>query len=363
MTRSAVLLVLAFSTFGGMAAARPRPQLTPQAAALLQAGGLFLVAEDNLAVPLAKGGKPVPFLAVKPERFELIRAARGPDALVVVDGDVYRLRGAALSRVASQVATQPAASDDASLVASIDEKRVLKLTRGENSKSVSYRRDGRWELEQPYVTPDGAYVLVAVHDYTHELDAYSFILVDAKSEALDEVTILRNFVPGTLRQPLSPTQVLLQMFAQGPDDSGFASLTETDRVVFDFKSRKLEKPPASALPGLRSPDQRASLLAGKMLFSDDKSCGGDQTLVFEEGRGKPASFNGGANTVVSVLDFLPDGSGLIGDVLNLKTCKHRGVIIPADGGPGSKRNDERSWKPFALPARNGGRVLGRVLAP
>jgi hypothetical protein len=57
---------------------------------------------------------------------------------------------------------------------------------------------------------------------------------------------------------------------------------------------------------------------------------------------------------VSVLDFLPDGSGLIANVLTLRGCKNKGVIIPNAGG-----EKPSSWKPFPLPVHPG-LITGRV---
>jgi hypothetical protein len=337
--------------------ARARPQLTPAAAALLQSGGLFLVPDDNLAVPLGGKAKPVPFFATPPTRLEIVSVLPNGDTMLIVDDELYRLRGGALSRLAAQIAQQPAASDDGKLVASVDEKRALKLTRGDEAHVAPYRRDGRWELERPYVTPDGTSVLVVVHDYTNDLDVYTLVLVDTKTDAVTEIALDKGFVPGPLRQRVSPTEVAIQMYTQGTDDQHMVTLTETDRVVFDFKTRKLAPAPKTLLPGLPSTDGHYSLMPGKMLFSDNKRCGGDATVLHETGRPKSASFTAGAGTVVSALDFLPDGTGLVANVLQLKSCKNRGVIIPL-------KSDDRpsAWKPFALPVHEG-RMAGRVIAP
>ena len=176
-----------------MASARPHPHLTPEAAALLEKPGLFLVPDDNLAVPLT-GGKPVAFLNPAPAHLELA-APNDASPLLLVDDELYRVRAGQLARVGTRVGAMPAATPDFSLVAGIDEKKSLKLTRDGVSKIVPYHRDGRWELEHPYLTPDGATVLVALRDYTQPLDAYEFLVVDTKSGGLEEIKLSKSFVP------------------------------------------------------------------------------------------------------------------------------------------------------------------------
>jgi hypothetical protein len=347
--------VMAFCT--GAQARPPRPQLNPAAVPLL-ANGALLLPEDDLVVPLA-GGKALPFLVPPPRRLELLAIKPG-EALIVIDDDVYRYKAGALQRVASQVGAQPAASDDASLVASIEDKRALRLTRGEVSRRVPYQRSGHFELERPWLTADGKRALVAVHDYGATLDVYEFIVLDTNTNEFHEIKLSNTFVPGPLRQPLSPTEVAIQMFAQHTDDHGMVGLSETDVVVFNLDTRKIVPAPKDLKPGLASPSARFSLLAGGMAYSDDKRCGGDHTLLFEAGRPKPASFQTAADVVVSVLDFLPDESGIIANVLSLKSCKNRGVVIPLKKGGGEVTPAE--WKPFALPVRLG-RLTGRVIPP
>jgi hypothetical protein len=331
------------------AAARPHPQLTPQVATLWKSG-FFLVPEDNLAVPLDGKAKPVPFLAPAPERLELVS---GSSDLFVVDGDLYRRKEAGLALVARGVGRLAASSPDGNLVASVDDKRELKLTGADgNHRKVPYRRPGHWELERPWVAPDGSWVLAPLKDYTQPLDEYVFLIVDAKTLAVDEVALSKNFVPGELRQAVSPTQVALQMMMQETDDYGFARLVPTSIVVFDAKAKKLGPAPEGLKPGRASPDGTLSLLEGNMRYSDDKSCGADETLLYEGS--SHSSFHAADGQVVSVLDFLPDSSGLIANVLTLKGCKNKGVIIPVKGG-----EKQSSWKPFPLPVHPG-HLQGRV---
>jgi hypothetical protein len=327
----------------GAVHSRTRPQLTPQAVALW-AKGFFLVPQDNLVVPLDGKSKPVPFLNPAPERLDLVSGSKD---LFVIDGDLYRRKDAALSQIARGMGKMAAASSDGALVVSIDDKRDLKITTADGThKKVPYRRQGNWELDHPYVSPDGAWIL-------SPLDAYSFLVVDPKTLSVDEVHLSKNFVPGDLRQSVSPTQVALQMMVQETDEHGFARLAPSDVVVFDAKTKKLGPPPPGLKPGRASPDGALSLLTGKMLYSDDKSCGADQTLLYE-GEKKSSSFHAADGQVVSVLDFLPDGSGLIANVLSLKGCKNKGVIIPTKGG-----EKPSSWKPFPLPVHPG-HLTGRV---
>jgi hypothetical protein len=341
------------AAFAASAAARPRPKLTTAAQALLEAGPVLLIAEDNLVVPVAgEKVKSVSLFDPAPKKLELVAVEPGQGALIAVDDELFRLKGAALGRVAAQVGADAAATPDFTLVAGIEDKKQLKLTHDGASKLVPYRRDGRWELERPYLTPDGASALVAVRDYTQPLDAYDFLIVDVKSGAVDEIHLSKNFVPGPLRQPVSPSEVALEMFTQAEEDDGHLKLTAADVVVFDFKTKKLKPAPAALKPGRPSPSGKYALLEGPMLYSDDKQCGGDQTALY--GEGKPVRFSVGAGQVVSVLDFLPDERGMIANVLTLKTCKNRGVVIPF------KDEDPSKWKSFPLPV-HAGRIVGRVI--
>jgi hypothetical protein len=336
---------------GGAVHARPRPQITPQAAALF-GKGFFLVPEDNLAVPLDGKTKPVPFLAPAPEHLELVT---GNDDLLIIDNDLYRKKGATLSQVARGIGKLVASSPDGALVASVEDKRELKLTNVEGvSRKVAYRRAGNWEMDRPWVSPDASWVLASVRDYTAPLDVYVFVLVDAKTLEIDEVQLSRNFIPGELRQAVGPKQVLLRMMAQEADENGFQRMVPSDLVVLDAKQKKLVPPPADVKPGRASGDGKWSLLEGKMLYSDDKSCGADETLVYQTGEKEPAHYHAGEGQVVSVLDFLPDGSGLIANVLTLRGCKNKGVIIPTVGG-----EKQSAWKPFPLPVHPG-HLVGRV---
>jgi hypothetical protein len=349
MVSRALPVFLLLITTTGAVHSRNRPQLTPQAIALWPKG-FFLVPEDNLAVPLDGKSKPVPFLTPAPERLELVS---GAGDLFVIDGDLYKRKDAALSQVARGMGRLAAASADGALVVSIEDKRDLKITTPDGThKKVPYRRQGNWELDRPYVSPDGTWILALLKDYTQPLDAYDFLVVDPKTLSVDEVHLSKNFVPGDLRQSVSPTQVALQMMVQETDEHGFARLAPSDVVVFDVKSKKLGPPPAGLKPGRASPDGALSLLSGKMFYSNDKSCGADETLLFEND--KKSSFHASDGAVVSVLDFLPDGSGLIANVLTLKGCKNKGVIIPTKGG-----EKQSSWKPFPLPVHPG-HLTGRV---
>jgi hypothetical protein len=347
----------------GPSAAR-KPQLTPAAAALLtddKAGGLFLVAEDNLAVPIAGRGKGVPFLTVKATRLEVISSGADGVATLAIDDEVFRLEKGALTPipVKGKVGAMPAVSADGKLVASVEEKKILRLFVDGAVKPVSYRRPGRWELEHPYISADGSALLVALRDYTQPLDAYNFLLVDPKSGDVEEIRLAQNTIPGALRVPLGNSQVGIPMYTQGTDEGGFANLMESDLVVLDFKTKKLEPAPKTMRPGRPSPSGKYSIAPGTMRYSNDKRCGGDETRLYQEGKeGKaPLRFTVGEGSVASALDFLPDESGLIANILQLKTCKNRGVIIPlARDDPPSK------WAPFALPVREG-HLTGRVLYP
>lgn len=360
-----VLLVCAMVCWGNAATAAPRPSLSADAASLLTKGGLFLVPEDNLAVPLpgtdaAAAGKPtararsVAFLVEKPRRLEIVTVGPG-EAVLAIDEDLYRLKGTTLTRIATDIGIQPALSKDGQLVASVVERKQLRLTSPRDVRTLRHLHSGRWELERPYVTPDSTQVLVALRDYTLPLDVYSFVLVNSKTLETEELEISQNFIPGSLRQPLGPTQVGILMHSQSTDENGFAKLGEGSILVFDFKTKKFSPAPAGLRPGHVSPSGKRSLLQGAMRYSDDKTCGGDETLLYDVGAGKPVHFAVAADSVVSLLDFLPGEGGLVANILDLKTCSNRGAIIFLDQDlPPAK------WPPFALPVR-GGRVTGRVL--
>jgi hypothetical protein len=337
-----------------VAVARPRPKLTPQATALLGAPWLLLP-DDNLALALAPGAKPVPFVAGAPARLELVAA--GPEPLLVVDDDLVRLRAGALALVAPLVGASPSASADASLIASIDQKRTLQLTRGEATKPVAYRHAGQWELERPWVAPDGRRVVVAVHDYTQALDAWSFVIVDAASGELVEVALSRTFAPGELRQPLGPDALLVQLRSEADGDDGAVALAPASLAVLDLKTKQLGPAPPSLRPGRASPDGRASLFPARVRWSDDKRCGAEETLLYEEGRVKPSVLRASADSVVTAIDFVPDGSAVVASVLSLKSCRSRGVIIPLAGDV-----KPAAWRTVALPSREK-TVRGRVIVP
>src|SRR5206468_379302 len=142
--KTASLLGIATLLSGGLAAAfHERPQVSPAAAALLAKGPVFLVPDDNLAVPLG-----------------VLEAAER------------------------------------------EKPKVLKLSTATAARAVPYHRQGRWELEHPYITPDGAWVLAAIRDYTQSLDEYSFVVVDTKTLEYKETSLSANFVPGPQRIPL-----------------------------------------------------------------------------------------------------------------------------------------------------------------
>src|SRR5437868_6082467 len=93
-------LCVALFLVAHLAEARPtKPKLWPPAAEALQKSGLFLVAGDNVALPLTAGAKPIPFLATPAKRIDVVAASSTGEALLAIDGDVYRLRGLELSPV------------------------------------------------------------------------------------------------------------------------------------------------------------------------------------------------------------------------------------------------------------------------
>ncbi len=323
-------------------AATPRAKLTAPAAALLAKGKILVLPEDNLALALPPAGKPVPLIEPAPKK--IVRVTGAP-SLLAVDDDILALRGGVLARLAFQAGAMPAATADGALIAGIDEKRNIKLTQAGASKIVPYKRDGRYELEYPYVPPGGKYVLVALRDYTQPLDAFFFLIVDVATLAVQEINLSKNFVPGSLRHTISADEVALQMFAQHKDGDS-VTLSESDFVVFDFRTRKLGTAPPGLRPGRLSPSGKRSLVEGRMIYSDDKSCGADETIVYDEGK-KPAPRTAGPGTVVTLLDFLPDETAFIGAVLAPKGCKLRGVLVPIGA------DDPARWKTFALPTHAG----------
>ncbi|MSP62977.1 MAG: hypothetical protein EXR72_22105 [Myxococcales bacterium] len=353
----AILLLLASSP----ALARPpRPQLTDAARALLGKGGLFLVPQDNLALPLVANGKPVPFFAPAPQRLEVISAAPTGEALLLADGDAYRVRGDVLELVAPSVGAQAAASADGKVLAGIEDKKLLKITLvGGAPRMIKYKRPGRWELERPYLSPDGAWTLVTLRDFSNpNLDELYFLAFETRTGVPEEeIALSKSFVPGVLRQPLDPGQVLIQMQSQSMADDGVPVLTEAGLVVFDFKTRKLTAAPPSVRPGLASAKGRYTLLPGPPVWGDGRQCSGDESQVFD-GTKRPSAFRIAEGSVVSGLDFLPDERALIAAVVDLKGCKSRGVLIPLAGDVAPAK-----WPPFALPPLHDGKISGRVIHP
>jgi hypothetical protein len=343
--------------FCGVAAAKPaRPQLTPQAAAVLKAPGGFLIPAGNQVVPLDGKGKPVPLFAPAPQRLELV-SVEGQRAILLVDEELLRLAGGAAERIAGQVGLSPSLSDDGKLIASLADKRTLELSDGESRRKVPYRRSGHWEFLHPFVMPAGGRVVVTVHDFSGA-DVYGFLMVDPASLNVEEIEMSRAFVPGPLREPLGPTRLAIPLERPPSDEEEENPSPEPLQLsVLDLKSKKIGPAPADLLPGVRSADGRFSLAPGAMRWRDDHRCGGDHTLLYEKGKPRPSAFVVGKGTVVSGFDFLPNSSGIIAQVLEIESCKARGVIIPTTG---EVKPDK--WKPFPLPSATG-RLAGRVLAP
>lgn len=343
--------------FSSVAAAKPAPALTDAAAKALAAGGLFWIEGANLVVPLGKGAKPVPFLAPAPERMALV-AAR-PRTLLALDGDLFALEGGKLARVATGVGAPVATSADGKVVVGVLEQKQLRVVVDGAARVVKWRRGGRWEFAQPYVAPDGGFALVAVRDFSEPLDQYGLVLLDPRGGEPSETALSRNFVPAPWRAPLDGKRVALQLFTQAADAEGVgAELRDAGLFVFDAATRKLAPAPPGLKPGLPSPSGKWSLLPGPLAHGEGRRCLGDQTLLY--GEGAPATFRAGAGQVVSALDFLPDERAVVAVVLDQRTCRTRGALIPLAGdAPPAK------WAPFALPAvdANGGRLLGRVLPP
>jgi hypothetical protein len=348
----------------------PRPKVTPEALDALGKGALVLPGE-NAVVPLAvvtgaaakpprTGSAPpdelrssIQFVAPPPRRLELTRVGKG-EALVVIDDDLYRLRAGAATRVAEGVGADPAASDDASVVVSIEDKRQIRVTRGETSTRVSYRRPGQWELERPWISGDGKRAIFTVHEITPAgVDLFDLVLVDVEKGELEELKISRTFAPGPLRQTVGARQVLFQMFTQQGEEDGRVLLSETDLALFDLDTKKMTKPPTDVRPGVQSPSGKHALAAGRWITSDDKRCGADRTLLLSETQ--PPRLLANEAMPVTGLDFLPDESGVVAAMLDIKSCKLRGLIVPL----GAQSNSAKP-RPFALPW-SGGRVQGRVV--
>ncbi len=333
--RVSALVLLLSSSFAW--ARPPRPALTADAQALLAKGPAVLLADDDLLVPLA-GAKAVKFLEPPPAHL-----SQAGEALVVVDGDLFRVRATALERVATAPGAQPACSTDCALVAGIEDHHAIKLTTKETSRVIPYRRDGRFELQDPWLTPDGSRVLVMVRDYTQPIDAFDFLIIDTKTGALVEEHLSKNFVPGAARKLVADGQVAIQMFTQREDEPGLVTLTESDVAVLDLKTKKLGAPPPSLRSLRTSSSGRWVLHAGEPAFRPDRACGGERTLVADgERTAAPLSEE---ETLVSALDFLPDEGGLLASVMSLKTCRSKLVAIPFGG-------DAKSWRTLGAQPRS-----------
>lgn len=350
-------MMAGMTAIAASATGKSPPKLSDAAAALAQKGAFFLAPDDNLALPLAAGAKGVPFLATAAKRIELIAPSAKEGALLAIDGDAFRLRGAALEPAAAAVGLAPAASSDGKTFVGLDEtKKALQITSGEKKRVVRYRRQGRWELEQPWVSPDGSWALIALRDYSQAFDAYSFLYYELQRESPEEIALSKSFIPGALRQPLADRQVGIQVFTQAVSEDGFSSvLRDAGVVVFDARTQKLGAAPEKLRPGLASPSGRHSLLPGAVVYDEQKRCGGDATQLFTEGE-KPLAFRPGDGIVVSGLDFIGDDF-VIANWLDVKKCRNKGVLIPLAGdAPPAK------WPAFGLPVREG-RIAGRVVAP
>jgi hypothetical protein len=364
MRRAAMAVTATALLASTVAYARPpRPKVTPEALSALQKGALVLPSE-NAVVPLAvvTGTAPpktpgsIPLVAPPPHRLELVRARRG-EALVVIDDDLVRLRAGEAKRVAEGVGADPAASDDASVVVSIEDKRQIRVTRGDQSTRVAYRRPGQWELERPWISGDGKRAIFTVHEITPAgVDLFDLVLVDIDKGEVEELKISRTFAPGPLRQTIGPRQVLFQMFTQQGEEDGRVLLSETDLALFDLDTKKMTKPPADVRPGVQSPSGKLALAAGRWVTSDDKRCGADRTLLLADKREpRLLSALAGETMPVTGLDFLPDESGVVAAVLDTKSCKLRGLLLSL----GAQTNSAKP-RAFALPW-SGGRVQGRVV--
>lgn len=334
------------------AVAKERPLLAVDAAAVLAEGALLLV-EDNLLVPLS-GKKAVPLLQKAPTRLIVLSHAPG-EALLVIDKDLYRLSGGALARVAQGIEQQPAASADGKVVVSLEDKRILVVTRGETADKLPYRRAGNWEFENPFVTADGKRALVTIRDYSAPLEVFEFVLVALDKRDFEIVKLSQTFVPGPLRQAVGDG-VLMQMYTnQSEEDGLLLKLSETDFAVLDLLAKKMGPMKPDTLPGEASPSGKRSVLPGPMVYSDGKRCGADRTVVFGV-EPKPVQWQVGKDTIASFYGFTPDEQ-LVGDLFTPKTCKHKGVLVPLD-----KAVPQSKWKAIALPSHPG-HLRGVVLLP
>ncbi len=337
----------------GDAGARERPLLASDAATVLTQGAVLLP-EDNLLVPLS-GQKAVPLLQKAPQRLLPLRNRPG-ELLLVIDKDLYRLADGALQRLAQGIEGQPAVSDDGKLVLSIEDKRILVVTRGETTDKINYRRAGNWEFENPYVAGDGKLALVTIRDYSAPLEVFEFVLVnlDGGKRDTEILKLSQTFVPGPLRQPLAEG-VLMQMYANQGEEDGVLKLQETDFSVLDLVGKKMSPMKPGTLPGIASPSGKRSILPGPMVYSEGKRCGADRTVVFGL-EPRPVQWSIGKDSVVSFYGFTPDEQ-LVADLFTPKTCKHKGVLIPLD-----KSIPQSKWKAIALPSHPG-HLHGVVVLP
>lgn len=336
----------------GAASAKERPILSLDATPVLNQGAL-LILDDNLLVPL-NGGKAVSLLQKPPQRLVLLRKKPG-EALIVIDKDLYRLGGGALQRIAQGIEQQPATSLDGKIVVSIEDKRILVLTRGDQVDKINYRRPGNWEFENPFVTADGKRALLTIRDYSAPLEVFEFVLVNLESKETEIVKLSQTFVPGPLRQSLGGDAILMQMYANQGEEDGLLKLSETDFSVLDLAGKKMTPMKSDTLPGEVSPSGKRSVLPGPMVYSDGKRCGADRSVVFGV-EPRPVQWTAGKDTIVAIYGFTSDEQ-LIADLFSPKTCKHKGVLIPLD-----KSVPQTKWKAIALPSHQG-HLRGEVLLP
>ena len=336
---------------GGTAAARDRPLLAIDAAAVLAQGALLLT-DDNLLAPLS-GQKAVSLLQKAPTRLSVLRNQPG-EVLLVIDKDLYRLTGGTLLRIAQRIEAQPVCSDDGKVVLSLEDKRILVVTRGEAVDKIPYRRPGNWEFENPFISAEGKRALVTIRDYSAPLEVFEFVLVSLESRETEIVKLSQTFVPGPLRQPVADG-LLMQMYANQGEEDGLLKLSETDFAVLNLATKKMASMKADTLPGEKSPSGKRSILPGPMVYSMDKRCGADRSLVFGV-EPKPVQWSLGKDTVVSLYGFTPNEE-LVADLFNPQTCKHKGALIPLD-----KAVPQNKWRSIALPSHPG-HLRGVVLLP
>ncbi len=340
------------------AMARPHPQLTPEAAALFKGTSALVLPTDNLAVSLTSDHRAVALVAPRPAQLVLVADTDAP--LLAVDGELYRIANGHLSRAGGAVGRAPSASRDGAVVASLADPHSLTIERAGHVVAVAYKRlvASQWELVRPWVAPDGSSVLVTVRDYTQSLDTFDLVVIDAATGAFEEVHLRsKNFAPGELRQSLDATHVLVDLYLQQSDAAGFIELRETDSIVFDLKNHTFSTVPAGLRLGRSVAGGPYSWRRGKMIFSDDKRCGGDRTLLYQEGKPLPARLATGGDELVSVVDVWPSSNALIVNVLSPKTCKNHGALVPLVGD-----DQVNKWAPFPLPLR-GGPIDGRIFMP